>query len=75
MSEAPNNDKSFLGQLNLICDYTDGRIVSDQKALLKDGLEARLLVYEDYTNGKAPQFVTYMFDYDAMTIVQLYNYR
>ena len=55
--------------------YGDGGIISDQKILLKDGLEARLVVFKDYVSGKTLQFVSNMFNYEVMTIVQLYKYR
>lgn len=65
----------LVGQPNHISEYADGGIVSDQRILLKDGLEARLVVYKDYASGKVLQFVSNMFEYEAMTIVQLYKYR
>lgn len=63
------------GHLSHISEYADGGIISDQRILLKSGLEARLVVYKDYESGKVLQFVSNMFDYNAMTIVQLYKYR
>ncbi|MEO1100125.1 MAG: IS4 family transposase, partial [Bacteroidota bacterium] len=65
----------LVGQPNHISEYADGGIVSDQRILLKDGLEARLIVFKDYASGKVLQFVSNMVDYEAMTIVQLYKYR
>ena len=52
-----------------------GGIISDQKICLGEGLEARLVVFKDYVSGKVLRFVSNMFDYDVMTIVQLYKYR
>lgn len=63
------------GQPNDITQYADGGIISDQRILLKDGLEARLVVYKDYVSGKVLKFVSNMFDYDSLTVVQLYKYR
>lgn len=65
----------LLGQPSHISEYADGGIISDQRILLKGGLKARLIIYKDYEKGKVLQFVSNMFDYDAMTIVQLYKYR
>ena len=53
----------------------NGGIISDQRILLKDGLEARLVVFKDYVSRKILRFVSNLFDYDVMTIVQLYKYR
>jgi len=85
LSEAASNDKTFLGQLpsyevligqpNHLSEYADGGIISDQQILLKDGLEARLVIFKDHESGKVLHFVSNMFDYEAMTIVQLYKYR
>ncbi len=63
------------GQLNHISQYADGGIISDQRILLKDGPEARLVIFKDYASGKTLQFLSNMFDYEAMTIIQLYKYR
>ena len=63
------------GQLNHISEYANGGIISDQRILLKGGLKARLLVFKDYMSGKVIRFVSNLFDYDVMTIVQLYKYR
>jgi len=63
------------GTINHISEYANGGIISDQLILLKNGLKARLIVFTDYASGKVFQFVSSMFDYDAMTIVQLYKYR
>ena len=63
------------GQPNHISEYADGGIISDQRILLKDGLEARMVVFKDYGSGKVLRFVSNLFDYDEMTIVQLYKYR
>lgn len=65
----------LVGQPNHISDYADGGIISDQRIMLKDGLEARLIVFKDYASGKALRFVSNMFDYQADTIIQLYKYR
>lgn len=58
-----------------ISEYANGGIISDQKILLNGTLGARLVVFKDYVSGKVLKFVSNMFDYDAMTIVQLYKYR
>lgn len=63
------------GKVNHISEYGDGGIISDERILLKEGLEARLVVFKDYVSGNVLQFVSNMFDHDAMTIVQLYKYR
>ena len=63
------------GQLHHISEYAEGGIISDQVILLKDGLEARLILFKDYESGKVLRFVSNMFAYEAMTIVQLYKYR
>ena len=65
----------LVGQPNHISEYVDGGIISDQQILLKGGVKARLIIYKDYERGKVLQFVSNMFDYDVMTIVQLYKYR
>ena len=63
------------GQADHISEYANGGIISDQRIMLKGGLEARLVIFKDYEKGKVLHFVSNMFDYDAMTIVQLYKYR
>ena len=63
------------GQPNHISEYANGGIISDQRILLKGWLEARLVVFKDYVSGKVLRFVSNLFDYDVMTIVQLYKYR
>ena len=65
----------LVGQSHHISEYADGGIISDQRIRLKEGLEARLVVFKDHASGKVLQFVSNMFDYDAMTVVQLYKYR
>jgi len=65
----------LVGQPNHITEYADGGIVSDQRIRLKEGLEARLVVFKDCASGKTLQFISNMFDYAVMTIVQLYKYR
>jgi hypothetical protein len=69
------NYEVLSGQLNHISQYADGGIISDQKILLKEGLEARLIVFKDYASGKVLKFISNMFDYQDTTIVQLYKYR
>ena len=69
------NYKVLAGQPNHISEYANGGIISDQRILLKGGLEARLVVFKDYVSGKVLRFVSNLFDYDVMTIVQLYKYR
>ena len=63
------------GQPNHISEYADGGSISDQRILLKDGLQARLIVYKDYESGKVLKFISNMFAYQASTIIQLYKYR
>ena len=63
------------GVPNHISEYANGGIISDQKILLKKGLEARVVVFKDYLSGWTLRFVSNMFDYDALTIIQLYKYR
>ena len=65
----------LLGQPNHISEHANEDIISDQRILLKGGLEARLVVFKDYVSGKVLRFVSNLFDYDVMTIVQLYKYR
>jgi len=74
LNENANYDV-LVGQPNHVSDYADGGIISDQRILLKDGLEARLIVYKDYASGKVLQFVSNMFEHQATTIIQLYKYR
>ncbi|MEO0686221.1 MAG: IS4 family transposase, partial [Cyanobacteria bacterium J06649_11] len=69
------NYEVLAGQPNHISEYADGGIVRDQRILLKDGLEARLIVYKDYASGKTLSFVSNMFDHQVTTIIQLYKYR
>lgn len=69
------NYEILSGQPNHITAYANGGIISDQRILLKDGLEARLVVFKDYVSGKVLHFVSNLFDHQAMTIVQLYKYR
>lgn len=40
----------LVGQQNHISRYANGGIISDQRILLKDGLEARLVVFKDYVS-------------------------
>ncbi|MEQ9297780.1 MAG: IS4 family transposase [Cyclobacteriaceae bacterium] len=63
------------GKPNHVSQYADGGIVSDQRIQFSDGLEARLVVFKDHASGKVLQFVSNMFDHEAMTIVLLYKYR
>lgn len=58
-----------------IVDYADSGIVSDSVIKLKNGLKARLIVYKDPESGKVLKFVSNLFDYNALTIAQLYKYR
>ena len=69
------NYQVLSGQPKHISEYANGGIISDQRILLKDGLKARLVVFKDYVSGKVLRFVSNLFDYDVMTIVQLYKYR
>ncbi|MEJ6505610.1 MAG: IS4 family transposase [Crocinitomicaceae bacterium] len=63
------------GQVNHSVDYANGGIISDQRILLNDTLEARLIVFKDHVNGKVLKFISNMFDYHDTTIIQLYKYR
>ena len=66
------------GQHNHIIEYAGGGIISDQIILLNPGdraLQARLIVYKDPTSGRILKFVSNMFNYQPITIVQLYKYR
>lgn len=66
------------GQPNHISEYADGGVVSDRIILLDPigtQLKARLVVYKDPESGNVLKFVSNMFDYQALTIVQLYKYR
>ena len=56
-------------------DYADGGVISDQRILLNGTLQARLIVFKDYLSDKVLRFVSNMFDYQQMTITQLYRYR
>jgi len=56
-------------------DYANGGVISDQRILLNGTLKARLIVFKDYQSGKVLRFVSNMFDYQQMTITQLYRYR
>lgn len=58
-----------------ILDYADGGIVSDKTITFKNGLKARLITYKDPESGKVLKFVSNLFDYNALTIAQLYKYR
>jgi len=69
------NYEVLLGQPDHISEYTDGGIISDQRILLKGGLEARLIIFKDYGSGKVLKFVSNMFEHQDMTIIQLYKYR
>ncbi|MEM9337164.1 MAG: IS4 family transposase [Bacteroidota bacterium] len=69
------NYEVLVGQPNHISHYSDGGVISDQRIRLKEGLETRLIIFKDHASGKVLQFVSNMFDYEAMTIVQLYKYR
>lgn len=66
------------GKPNHISEYSDGGIVSDQVIELTSPetvLKARLIVYKDPGSGKVLKFVSNMFAFDALTVVQLYKYR
>lgn len=65
----------LVGQPNDITEYGAGGIIKDQVIELKDGPKARLIVFKDYESEKVLHFVSNMFEYDVMTIVQLYKYR
>ena len=56
----------------------DGGIISDPFIELsnpKTTLEARLIVNKDPGSGKVLKFVSNMFDYDALIILQLFKFR
>jgi len=55
--------------------YADGGLISDEVIELKTKLKARLIVYKDPESGKVLSFITNLFDYNALTITQLYKYR
>jgi hypothetical protein len=63
------------GIINHPVDYANGGVLSDQVIRLNDTLITRLIVFKDHASGKVLRFVSNMFDYDLMTIVQLYKYR
>lgn len=70
--------KVLQGNPNHISEYADGGIVSDQVIELNSPettLKARLIVYKDPESGKVLKFVSNMFAFDALTVVQLYKYR
>jgi IS4 transposase len=41
----------------------------------KNGLQARLITYKDDESGKVLRFESNLFEYNALTIAQLYKYR
>ena len=63
------------GKVNSAVEYANGGVISDQKILLNGTLSARLILYKDYESGKVLKFVTNQFDFEWLTIVQLYKYR
>jgi hypothetical protein len=70
--------KVLHGKVNHVSQYADGGIISDQTILLSkpdEEFKARLIVYKDPESGKVLKFVSNMFAFDALTIVQLYKYR
>ena len=70
--------KVLQGQVNHVSEYADGGIISDQTIELSSAdtvLKARLVVYKDPESGMVLKFVSNMFDYDGLTVVQLYKYR
>jgi hypothetical protein len=76
-----NENASFKvleGVPNHISTYADGGVISDQVIELSNSntaLKARMIVYKDPESGKVLKFVSNMFDYDALIIIQLYKYR
>jgi IS4 transposase len=64
---------------NDILDYASGGVIKDEviQLNLKDGklLKARLVSYKDPLSNEVLQFLSNMFDYQAMTIVKLYKNR
>jgi len=70
--------KVLEGKVNHVSEYADGGIISDQVIELNSSdttLKSRLIVYKDFESGKVLKFVSNMFAYDALTVVQLYKYR
>jgi hypothetical protein len=70
--------KVLEGKTTHISEYADGGIISDHIIELGspgEALKARRIVYKDPESGKVLTFVSNMFAFDAMTIVQLYKYR
>ncbi len=63
------------GAINHISEYADGNIISDQRIVPEDGLNARLVTYKNYQSGRILRFVSNRFVYKADTIIQLYRYR
>ena len=70
--------KVLQGGPNHVSEYAEGGIVSDRIIELNSPettLKARLIVYKDPESGKVLKFVSNMFAFDVLTIVQLYKYR
>ena len=59
-------------------EYADGGIISDSIIQLKSKkakVKARLIFYKDPESGKVLSFISNLFDYNPLTIAQLYKYR
>jgi hypothetical protein len=59
-------------------EYADGGIISDSIIQLKSKkakVKARLILYKDPESGKVLSFISNLFDYNPLTIAQLYKYR
>lgn len=59
-------------------EYADGGIISDSIIQLKRRksiTKARLIVYKDPESQKVLSFITNLFEYNPLTIAQLYKYR
>jgi len=58
--------------------YADGGLISDKIVELsssKSTINLRLVTYKDPESGKVLKFITNLFEYNYMTIAQLYKYR
>jgi hypothetical protein len=58
--------------------YADGGLISDRVIELnnsKSAIKLRLITYKDPESGKVLKFISNLFEYNYMTIAQLYKYR
>lgn len=61
-----------------VIEYADGGVISDKIIELKSSkstLRLRLITYKDPESRKVLKFITNLFDYNYMTVAQLYKYR